>query len=70
MNTVCTFIEAESAPNLKRYIYSCTRIPWNPIKVKYCGINGTKESLKEKAEQEVDELESPPKDNLINYCNT
>lgn len=68
MSTVCKFIEAESSPLLKRYVYECTRVPWNTIKVKYCGLNGTVDSLKKQAEDEVDNLDNPPSGNLINYC--
>jgi hypothetical protein len=69
MSTECKLIPEESNPQINRFVFSCIKIPWNSIKVKVCAYD-SEDSAKNFAEGEVENLISPPKDNLINYCGT
>ena len=65
--TTCTLIRNESSPELNKFVFSCIKVPWSPIKVKVCAYD-TENSAKEFAEGEVEQMVSPPDNHLINYC--
>jgi hypothetical protein len=63
----CTFLPGESIPDLDKFTFSCVRTPWKPIKVKTCGMQ-TQDAAEHFAEDEVNGLNSPPADFVLNYC--